>query len=223
MSEPVSLFRFHEASLGYAGKPVLEELNLDVKQGDKIALLGESGTGKSTLLRRLRELRPQEVAWCPQQPGLVPVLSTFHNIYMGRLAHHPFWYNLVNLVKPLTTPKGEVAELASRLGLSGQLWRAAGQLSGGQQSRVSLARALYQQKPVFIGDEPVSALDERQAADLLRLVCERHQTVVLALHNVEQALTHCTRIVGLRQGRLVLDAPSSDLTAAQLRALYSSS
>lgn len=223
MSEPASLFQFHDASLGYAGRPVLEALNLNVRQGDKIALLGESGTGKSTLLRRLRELRPDEVAWCPQQPGLVPVLSTFHNIYMGRLAGQPFWYNLVNLVKPLAGPKEDIAALASRLGLSGQLWQPAGALSGGQQSRVSLARALYQQKPVFIGDEPVSALDERQAADLLTLVCERHQTVVLALHNVEQALTHCTRIVGLRRGRLVLDAPSSELTAAQLRTLYTSS
>ncbi|WP_417607059.1 ATP-binding cassette domain-containing protein [Oceanimonas baumannii] len=221
MSEPASLFHFDNASLGYAGRPVLEALNLEVKQGEKIALLGESGTGKSTLLRRLRELRPDEVAWCPQQPGLVPVLSTFHNIYMGRLACNPFWYNLVNLIKPLATPREEISGLASRLGLSGQLWRPAGLLSGGQQSRVSLARALYQQKPVFVGDEPVSALDERQAAELLQLVCERHQTVVLALHNVEQALTHCTRIVGLRQGQLVLDAPSRELTAAQLRTLYS--
>ncbi|OXY80636.1 ATP-binding cassette domain-containing protein [Oceanimonas doudoroffii] len=222
MSEPATLFRFDGASLGYAGKPVLEALTLKVRRGDKIALLGESGTGKSTLLRRLRELRPSDVAWCPQQPGLVPVLSAFHNIYMGRLERHPFWYNLANLVRPLATPKAEIAGLASRLGLSGQLWRPAGALSGGQQSRVSLARALYQQKPVFIGDEPVSALDERQAAELLQLVCARHQTVVLALHNVEQALTHCSRIVGLRQGRLVLDAPSSELSAAQLRALYTS-
>jgi phosphonate transport system ATP-binding protein len=220
MNTDASLFRFQQESLGYAGSPVLRELTLELRRGEKVALLGESGTGKSTLLRRLRELRPTEVAWCPQQPGLVPMLSAFHNIYMGRLERHPFWYNLANLVRPLAGPRTEIATLASSLGLSGQLWRAAEQLSGGQQSRVSLGRALYQQKPIFIGDEPVSALDERQADELLQLVCRHHETVVLALHNVEQALTHCTRVVGLREGRVVLDAATHTLTAAQLGALY---
>ncbi|MGR7922425.1 ATP-binding cassette domain-containing protein [Zobellella denitrificans] len=222
MDKGASLFRFHQDTLGYAGTPVLRELSLEVREGDKVALLGESGTGKSTLLRRLRELRPHEVAWCPQQPGLVPMLSAFHNIYMGRLERHPFWYNLANLVRPLARPRAEITELASQLGLAGQLWTAAERLSGGQQGRVGLGRALYQQKPIFIGDEPVSALDERQADELLRLVCARHRTVVLALHNVEQALTHCTRIVGLRQGRVVLDAASQALTPDQLRTLYRS-
>ncbi|WP_217645547.1 ATP-binding cassette domain-containing protein [Oceanisphaera psychrotolerans] len=84
MSIEASLFRFQQESLGYAGSPVLRELTLELRRGERVALLGESGTGKSTLLRRLRELRPAEVAWCPQQPGLVPMLSAFHNIYMGR-------------------------------------------------------------------------------------------------------------------------------------------
>ncbi|GAA3548833.1 ATP-binding cassette domain-containing protein [Zobellella aerophila] len=222
MENGASLFQFHQDTLGYAGTPVLRELSLEVRRGDKIALLGESGAGKSTLLRRLRELRPNDVAWCPQQPGLVPMLSAFHNIYMGRLSRYPFWYNLANLVRPLARPRAEIRELAASLGLGGQLWTAAEQLSGGQQSRVSLGRALYQQKPIFIGDEPVSALDERQADELLRLVCQRHHTVVLALHNVEQALTHCSRVVGLRQGRVMLDAASCELTPDQLRTLYRS-
>ncbi|WP_116475565.1 ATP-binding cassette domain-containing protein [Zobellella maritima] len=220
MENGASLFHFHQATLGYADAPVLSELSLEVKQGDKVALLGESGAGKSTLLRRLREMRPHEVAWCPQQPGLVPMLSAFHNIYMGRLDRNPWWYNLANLVRPLAGPRSEIRELADSLGLAGRLWTAAEQLSGGQQSRVSLGRALYQQKPIFIGDEPVSALDERQAGQLLSLVCARHSTVVLALHNVEQALKHCTRIVGLRQGRVVLDGAVAELAPAQLRTLY---
>ncbi|WP_417617963.1 ATP-binding cassette domain-containing protein [Oceanisphaera sp.] len=223
MSADNGLFRFQHENIGYGASPVLHELTLTIRQGERVALLGESGTGKSTLLRRLRELRASEVAWCPQQPSLVPVLSAFHNIYMGRLASYPTWYNLANLVRPQAKPKAEIGELADSLGLGAQLWQPAERLSGGQQSRVSLGRALYQQQPIFIGDEPVSALDERQADALLQLLCARHQTLVLALHNIEQALTYCTRIIGLRAGRVVLDAPAHTLNAAELSALYQAS
>ncbi|MFD1008905.1 ATP-binding cassette domain-containing protein [Oceanisphaera ostreae] len=220
MNADSCLFQFHRQNLGYGASPVLPDLTLKIYQGERVALLGESGTGKSTLLRHLRELRPKEVAWCPQNPSLVPVLSTFHNIYMGRLAHYSVWYNLANLVRPQAKPKAEIGELADNLGLGSQLWQSAERLSGGQQSRVNLGRALYQNRPIFMGDEPVSALDERQADALLQLLCVRHKTVVLALHNIEQALTHCTRIIGLRAGRVVLDAPTHTLNAADLSGLY---
>lgn len=220
MSADNCLFQFQQQDLGYGASPVLHELTLKIHQGERVALLGKSGTGKSTLLRSMRELRASEVAWCPQQPGLVPVLSAFHNIYMGRLARYSAWYNLANLIRPQARPRAEIGELADQLGLQDQLWQPAERLSGGQQSRVSLGRALYQQKPIFIGDEPVSALDERQADALLQLLCARHQTLVLALHNIEQALTHCTRIIGLRAGRVVLDAPAQSLNAGELSDLY---
>lgn len=220
MSTGHCLFQFQQQDLGYGASTVLHDLALNIYQGERVALLGESGTGKSTLLRSMRELRAREVAWCPQQPGLVPVLSAFHNIYMGRLGRYPAWYNLVNLIRPQARPKAEIGELAEQLGLQAQLWQPAERLSGGQQSRVSLGRALYQQKTIFIGDEPVSALDERQADALLRLLCARHHTLVLALHNIEQALTHCTRIIGLRAGQVVLDAPAQSLNADELSDLY---
>lgn len=215
-----SLFRFQQQSLGYAGHTVLHELNLVIQPGERVALLGKSGSGKSTLLRQLRAQQPEQVAWCPQQPGLVPMLSAFHNIFMGRLASQPLWYNLANLVCPQAKPKTEIRALASDLGLEQHLWQAAECLSGGQQSRVSLGRALYQQRAIFMGDEPVSALDEHQADALLQLLSARHQTLVLALHNLDQALTHCTRIIGLADGRILLDAPASSLTTAQLDTLY---
>lgn len=220
LSPGLPLFRLQQHSVGYAGKTVLHELSLDIQPGERVALLGKSGSGKSTLLRQLRAQQADKVAWCPQQPGLVPMLSAFHNIYMGRLASQPFWYNFANLVRPQAKPKAEITALVASLGLSEQLWQPAERLSGGQQSRVSLGRALYQQRPIFMGDEPVSALDERQADTLLALLCARHHTLVLALHNVEQALAHCTRIIGLAGGRVLLDAPAHTLNAAELNALY---
>lgn len=215
-------FRLQQAALTVSGRPVLHDLDLNIRSGERVALLGESGAGKTTLLRALRELQTSQVAWCPQQPGLVPVLSVFHNLYMGRLDHYATAYNLLNLIRPAPARRRDIAELANRLGLGERLWTPVEQLSGGQQSRVNLGRALYQQRPVFIGDEPVSAIDERQGDDLLALVCEQHETVVLALHNVEQALTHCNRIIGIRDGRVAFDRPNDQLTNSDIKTLYPS-
>jgi len=218
----VTGFRLKQATLAVDGRPILHDLDLNIRPGERVALLGESGAGKTTLLRALRDQHPDRVAWCPQQPGLVPVLSVFHNLYMGRLDRYATAYNLLNLIRPTATRTRELTDLADRLGLGERLWTPVERLSGGQQSRVNLGRAMYQQRPVFLGDEPVSAIDERQGADLLDWVCDQHETIVLALHNVDQALTHCDRIIGLRDGRVLFDRPTAQLTSAELQPLYPS-
>ena len=215
-------FRLQQAALTVGGQTVLHDLDITILPGERVALLGESGAGKTTLLRALREQQPNRIAWCPQQPGLVPVLSVFHNLYMGRLDQYATAYNLLNLIRPTQARRRDVSELADRLGLGDRLWTPVEQLSGGQQSRVNLGRALYHQRPLFIGDEPVSAIDERQGADLLTLICEQHETVVLALHNIDQALAHCNRIIGIRAGRVAFDSPSDQLTSADIKPLYPS-
>lgn len=221
MTDPV-LFQLHSARIGYAGNTVLDDLDICIRAGEKIALLGESGAGKTTLLRHLRNMRPQEIAWCPQQPGLVPMLSVFHNVYIGQLDRHGFLYNFANLCFPLAIQRQRIAELLITLDLQDKLWASVESLSGGQQSRVNLGRALYQQRAIFVGDEPVSAVDERQADALLGVICAAHATVVLALHDVELALRHCTRVIGLQRGRVILDRQRSQVDAADLLALYAS-
>lgn len=214
------LFDLQDVTLGYAGRDVLHGCQLRIAAGEKVALLGESGAGKTTLLRHLRAQRPAEVAWCPQPHGLVPALSVFHNIFMGRLDRHSIGYNLLNLLYPLAAPRREIAALAARLDLQEQLFTSVDKLSGGQQSRTSLGRALYQQRPVFLGDEPVTAVDEVQAGYLLQTICTSHETVVVALHDVALALHHCDRVVGLRNGRIVLDLPAGECPPEKLRELY---
>src|SRR3990167_11195072 len=110
MSAPV-LLHLDEAVIGYGSRVVLRGCQLSIAAGEKVALLGESGAGKTTLLRQLRALRPADVAWCPQNTGLVPMLSVFHNIFMGRLDRHSFFYNLLNLVHPLAQPRHDIAAL----------------------------------------------------------------------------------------------------------------
>ncbi|GHE21544.1 ATP-binding cassette domain-containing protein [Halomonas urumqiensis] len=219
------LVGFAGEDLGYPRKRqhdqvVLPNLTLELHEGERIALLGESGAGKSTLLAALRERLCREAAWCPQQHGLVGQLSVYHNIYMGRLPEHSALANLWNLVHPLKRPWRDVNELCELLGLGGLAKRPVSQLSGGQRQRVAIGRALYQQRTLFLGDEPLASVDPHQALRLLALIDERHATTVIALHQRELALTHFDRVWGLRGGQLVIDAPASELTLGDLDALY---
>jgi phosphonate transport system ATP-binding protein len=214
------LFELNNRRLEYQGQMVLDNLSLTIHRGERVALVGGSGAGKSTLLKALREQLPNQVAWCPQQPGLVPMLSAFHNIYMGALDRHSFLYNLGNLIKPMPAARNEVNAIARGIDLEQQLFSSVDKLSGGQQQRTSIGRALIQRRAIFIGDEPVANVDEYQAERLLKLICQEHESVVLALHDIDQALQFCTRIIGLKDGAIALDAASDQLSASDLAGLY---
>ncbi|MEH6473803.1 MAG: ATP-binding cassette domain-containing protein [Halopseudomonas sp.] len=216
------LFELTDQSLGYGEQTVLQNLNLSINAGEKVALIGESGSGKSTLLKRFYNQQSNTCSMVPQQLGLVPILSVFHNIYIGQLQQHNTLYNLINLVSPRLQPRQQIEALAAQLGLEPQLWRSVDQLSGGQQQRTALARALYRDCPTFIGDEPVSSVDEFQSDSLLQLINQQHDTVIVALHDRELALQHYQRIIGLKQGRIVLDAPTAELCSDQLAFIYQS-
>ncbi|MGE0854076.1 MAG: ATP-binding cassette domain-containing protein [Hyphomicrobiaceae bacterium] len=210
------VFELKRACAGYNGRPVLFDIDLTVRARERIAVMGRSGAGKSTLLGLLYAQRPGDVALVPQASALVKPLSVFHNVYMGRLDRHSTAYNLRTLVWPAACKVAEVRNVLASVGLDDEIFSAAGALSGGQQQRTSVARALYNGRPILIGDEPVSALDRVQGADVLSLLKSRHQTVVLALHDVHHALEHADRIVVLEHGRKIIDEPSTKLTANDL-------
>jgi phosphonate transport system ATP-binding protein len=218
---PTQLFQLSKQNLAWQGKPVLHDLEIEIKVGEKVALLGKSGAGKSTLLKALYQLRPDDIAFCQQAPALVPNLSLFHNIYMGQLDQHNFLYNALNLFFPQKKAREKVASLAQSLGLQDHLKARAETLSGGQQQRAALARTLIQEKAIFLGDEPVSAVDELQAERLIAKIISVHESVVLALHNTELAVKYCDRIIGLKDGELALDCQVADLDPEKLRRIYS--
>ncbi|MBQ0729167.1 MAG: ATP-binding cassette domain-containing protein [Oleispira antarctica] len=191
----------------------LNDITLNINSGEKVALLGPSGGGKTSLLNVLHQQCADQIAWCPQEHGLVEALSGYHNMYMGQLDQHYALYNLANLIKPLAKPKQAISELSVLLGLDPQqdLWKSVSQLSGGQRQRIGIGRALFRQKESFLGDEPVSSLDPVQAQQILELILNRHKTVILALHNRQQALSNFDRIIGIKAGRIVFDSPAKEL------------
>jgi phosphonate transport system ATP-binding protein len=216
------VFELNSASAKYDDEPVLQDITLAIAQGERVALVGESGAGKSTLLRLLYERCSRSPALIPQEYGLVKTLSAFHNVYMGRLQRHRTWYNLLNLFTPLPREKRQVKNLLEHLGMGNKILTPVGELSGGQQQRIAVARALYQNAAVLLGDEPVSALDEPASHLVLQTIGEYYDTVVLAMHDVRLALQYTTRVIGVHNGVIAIDAASSDVTPADLTRFYSS-
>ena len=205
-----------QACAGFGGRPVLVNIDLDVHAGEKIAVMGRSGAGKSTLLGLLYAQHPDAIALVPQAAALVRPLSVFHNVYMGRLDRHSTAANLRTLLWPRRADKDAIGDVLASIGLSDKMFTAAGTLSGGQQQRTSVARALYNGRSILLADEPVSALDRVQGADVLELIKKRHETVVVVMHDVGLALEHCERIVVLENGYKIIDAPATDLSAKDL-------
>lgn len=205
----------------YGKERVLGPLDLELVPGEHVALVGKSGAGKSTLLGLMHQRwRSRGVALMPQDLGLVPSLSVFHNVFMGALARRASWYNLVSLIKPFRRDIQTIMPLLEQLDIADKCWTPTGELSGGQRQRVAAARAIYQGSHLLLADEPASALDGPMAERVMRALTEAHPTAVLALHDIDLALRFSTRVVGIADGQIALDQPSDRVTSQDLAALY---
>ena len=214
------LFEMKNVSIGYNGVSVLSGITLKIEQGERVALVGPSGAGKSTLLTALYGQQKARSALVPQEFALVKTLSVFHNVYMGRLNRHSGFYNLLNLIHPLSRQLAAVAPFLDALGLSDKRDIPVGELSGGQQQRTAVARALFQGGEVLLGDEPVSSVDPLQSREVLGAINGAYETVVLAMHDVELALRFTDRLIGIKDGRMHFDRPTSGMTASELDGFF---
>lgn len=214
------MFQLTNANLGYKQSAVLRNISLEIDEGERVALVGESGAGKSTLLAALQSQLQNEVTLIPQDLGLVNNLSVFHNIYIGRLNTYSSVYNLLNLAWPQKREVQKIKPLVERLSLIDQLFKTTGELSGGQQQRTAICRALFQGGSAIIGDEPVSAVDNRMANIIMKTLIAKFPTVVLALHDVDLAIKFSTRIIGIKDGAICFDQSTIGLTRQDLDFLY---
>lgn len=213
----------HCKGVQYDGKTVLSPFHLQLFEDQHVAILGSSGAGKTTLLKVIFDHlnnAAQKTALIPQELGLVENLSVFHNVYMGQLDQFSTLANLINLIIPRPNEKHTIQSILESLSLSDKLFDPCGELSGGQQQRVAIARAIYRQAKILIADEPVANLDQNQAEIALKEMINKHDQCILALHNTQQALNYCDRIIGITNGKITLDATTAQIRAQDLTNVY---
>ena len=241
-----SLEARHPAAL--PGAPAaLRALNLRFDAGEQVAIIGPSGAGKTTLLQVLAcAQRPTQGTlqlsgvnpWtqspgairglrgrlflAPQVPPLPPRQRVVTSVLAGRLPVMGLWASLRSLFYPADIPAAY--EALTHFDLGDKLFERVDRLSGGERQRVGLARALLAPASLWLIDEPLSALDPMRArmamTALVGLAAERQVTLVATLHQVDMALAHFPRIVGLRDGQLVFDLPSAQVSREHLAHLY---
>lgn len=225
----------------------LSEINLRINEGEIVGLVGSSGAGKSTLISlmngslfptaghlyllgenlkllpsaKLRKIQ-QKIGTIYQQFNLVDSLRVIHNVNAGNLGRWSFLKAALSLIFPLETGKALAA--LNRVGIGDKLYVQTDKLSGGQRQRVAIARVLIQNPLVILADEPVSNLDpelSREIIALLRDLCvHRGKTLIVSLHSIELAQSYCDRLVGLRQGKIIFDVSSEQVSDTMLKELY---
>jgi phosphonate transport system ATP-binding protein len=153
---------------------------------------------------------------------LPPRQRVVTSVLAGRLPHIGLWHSLRSLFYPTGIAQADAA--LARFDLSDKLFARVDRLSGGERQRVGLARALLSQARLMLIDEPLSALDPSRAEQAMRTLTdaarESGATLVSTLHDVPMALRAFPRIVGLRDGALMFDLPSAEVTPERLHALY---
>lgn len=225
----------------YADRTVLDGVDLQVRAGELVALLGANGSGKSTVLRCVVGLatpdggtvavggravggqqRRTDAAMVFQQIHLVKRRSVLDNVCAGGLGRTPLSRSWATAAFPRDLREEAMACL-DRVGLADRAHERAGRLSGGQQQRVAVARALCQRAQVLLADEPVSALDPAAAEQVMRLLrslADDGMAVAAVLHQPDLARRHADRVVGLQGGKVVLRTTAAALTDQEVASLY---
>jgi phosphonate transport system permease protein len=205
-----------DLKLTYSGDVVaLQNLTLRIPHGEHVAILGDSGSGKTSLLGCLTgRLSPSEgtaqchgrVATIHQDLRLVRERSALANVLHGAMGRHGFGSTMLRFPRP---ERDRALALLRRVGLGHRLQTKVKHLSGGEQQRVAIARALMQDPQILLADEPVAALDQHNAHAIMRLLHEvgrEHKlTIVAVLHDCQLAETFADRVLGLHQGQLIYD------------------
>lgn len=226
----------------------LQDINLEIEDGEFVGIIGMSGAGKSTFIRTINRLNNitegkltvdgveisnlkgkalrrfrRKIGMIFQSYNLVPRITVIRNVMSSLVPDMSLWRVILGLFSK--DDKIRALKALDRVSMLDKAFVRTDQLSGGQQQRVSLARTLAQNPSVLLADEPVAALDPVTAHEVMddfkRINDELGQTVLINIHHVDLALDYAKRIIGIRAGRVVYDGPVSGVTQEILDNIYS--
>ncbi|UXV37352.1 phosphonate ABC transporter ATP-binding protein [Staphylococcus simulans] len=244
----MSQIEFRDVSKVYDNGHVgLDHINLNIEKGDFAVIVGLSGAGKSTLLRAINRLHDitegdividgtsiskasgkkllemrRNIGMIFQNFNLVKRSSVMRNVLSGRVGYHSTWKMVLGLFPK--EDKIKALEALDRVNILDKYKSRSDELSGGQQQRISIARALCQEPSIILADEPVASLDplttKQVMDDLKRINEELGITIIINLHFVDLAREYGTRIIGLRDGKLVFDGAVDEATDEAFNKIY---
>ena len=224
----------------------LEGVSLEVRPGERVAVIGPSGAGKSTLLAvanalvvpthgtvhfrgepvrdrdAWRRSHGRAIATVPQQLHLAGRLRAIHNVNAGRLGAWSTGRALLSLLTPREVAEARTA--LDRVGIGDKLYERTDRLSGGERQRLAVARALRQNPSLMLADEPTASLDQARAFDVMSLLAEvgssDGRALLVSQHDVDLALRTCDRVVGLRRGTIRFDLLTAEVDRVLIEELY---
>ncbi len=229
------------------GKPILSDISFEVQGKSSVAIIGASGTGKSTLIRCVNKLIPptsgnvyisgekisdlqgrdlrqarRKIGMVFQEFNLVERLSVMENVLSGRLGYVASWRAWLR--KYPQEYIDHAFELLDTMGLLEFARQRADSLSGGQRQRVGIARAVMQDPHVLLADEPTSSLDPKTSVEIMELLValsEEHAIpLIINIHDVDLAKRFTDRVIGLSNGNIIYDGSPNDLTNDHLKEIY---
>ena len=218
-----TILSIRSADIGFErGEALIEDVNLQLKSGEIVGIIGRSGIGKTTLLRTIAGLVPSlsgelkfmddefsqvtkgEIGLIPQRLGLVQHQTVGYNVLMGALPQANFFQSFFSL--PSAQMRESTRRAVASVGLTDKMLTSVNQLSGGQQRRVAIARAMVQNPKLILADECLGELDvqtARNVIELLRSLAESGSTILIVEHNPVRARTFCDRVLQLRGRKII--------------------
>ena len=232
------------------GVTALKNVNLQIEQGEFVAIIGLSGAGKSTLIRAINRMHDiqegtlqvdgvdvsalhgralrrfrRKIGMIFQSFNLVSRSTVIKNVLTANVPDMPFWRVLLGIFT--RDQKLRALEALDKVNILEKAYTRCDQLSGGQQQRVALARTLNQNPSIILADEPVASLDPVTAhqvmGDFKRINQEMNISILINIHHVDLALNYADRVIGIRAGEIVFDGPVHAVTQEKLDEIYNGS
>lgn len=236
-------------TLGYKKEKILKNIDLNIKEGEFVGIIGSSGAGKSTLLMsvtggikvfdgkfevldfNMKGIKKKDLIKLRKQVGiifqgyyLVDRLSVLDNIVSGMLKDIPLSRAIIKHYREKELKRAK--ELMEIVNIQKHSFKRCDELSGGQRQRVAIARALAANPKIILADEPIAALDQKSAKKVMEILRKINKelgvTIIGNFHHIDVAQEYCDRILGIKEGQIVFDGKGEELTEKVLDQIYDS-